>query len=89
MEEMSHEEEKEATTIIISTSISTTTSTTSQAEPSLSLSDEEDESRIPKIRNLQDIYEAKNELHLVCLLADAEDITFEQTVKDKKWQAAM
>jgi hypothetical protein len=30
-----------------------------------------------------------NELHLVCLLTDAEDIIFEQAVKDEKWQAAM
>jgi hypothetical protein len=43
----------------------------------------------PKIRSLQDIYEVTNELHLVCLLADAEDITFEQAMKDEKWQAAM
>jgi hypothetical protein len=79
MEEMSHEEEKEATSIIISTP-----TLTSQAELSSSLSDEEDEPMTPKIRSLQDIYESTNELHLVCLLADAEDITFEQTVKDEK-----
>lgn len=38
---------------------------------------------------MQDLYEATNELHLVCLLADAEDKTFEQAVKDEKWQTAM
>jgi glutathionylspermidine synthase len=64
MEEISHEEEKEAT------------STTSYAEPSSYLSDEEDESRTLKTRSFQDIYEATNELYLMCLLADAEDITF-------------
>ena len=30
-----------------------------------------------------------NEVHLVCLLADAENISFEETVRDKKWQTAM
>jgi hypothetical protein len=84
MEEMSHEEEKEATSTIISTSTSTTTSITSQAEPSSPLSDDEDEPRTPKSRSLREIYEVTSELHLVCLLADAEDITFEQAVKDEK-----
>jgi glutathionylspermidine synthase len=58
--------------------------TTSQAEQSSSLYDEEDEPMTPKIRSLQDIYEATNELYLLCLLADAEDIIFEQTMKDEK-----
>jgi Reverse transcriptase (RNA-dependent DNA polymerase) len=89
MEEMSHEEGKEAASTIISTLTSTTTSTTSQAEPSSPLSDDEDEPRTPKTRNLREIYEATSELHLVYLLADAEDITFEQAVKDEKCQAVM
>jgi hypothetical protein len=38
---------------------------------------------------LREIYEVTSELPLVCVLADAEDITFEQAVKDEKWQAAM
>jgi Reverse transcriptase (RNA-dependent DNA polymerase) len=38
---------------------------------------------------LQDLYESTNEVHLVCLLVDAENITFEEAVRDKKWQAAM
>jgi glutathionylspermidine synthase len=74
---------KKVTSIIISTP------TTSQAEPSSSLSGEENESMSAKIRSLQDIYEATNELHLMCLLADMKDITFEQTLKDEKWQATM
>ena len=82
MEEMSHEEMQKATSTI-------TTTTSTQAETSSPLSDNEDEPRIPKTRSLRDLYEATNELHLVCLLADAEDITFEQAVKDEKWQAAM
>jgi hypothetical protein len=89
IEEMPHEEEKEATSTIISTPTSTTTSTTSQDEPSSPLSDDEDEPRTPKTRNLREIYGATSELHLVCLLADTDDITFEQAVKDEKWQAAM
>lgn len=76
MEEMSHEEVKEA-------------ATTTQAGPSSPLSDNKDEPRTPRTRSLRDLYEVTNELHLVCLLADAEDITFEQAVKDEKWQAAM
>jgi hypothetical protein len=88
MEEMSHEEKK-ATSTIISTSTSTTTSITSQAEPYSPLSDDEDEPRTPNTRSLREIYEVTSELHLVCLLTDTEDITFEQAVKDKKWQAAM
>jgi hypothetical protein len=35
------------------------------------------------------MYDATNELHLVCLLANVEDIIFEQAVKDVKWQAVM
>jgi hypothetical protein len=81
---MSHEEEKEIKSIIISTPISTIISTTSQVKSSSSLSNEEDEPRTSKIRSLQDIYEATNELHLLCFLTNAEDIIFEQAVKDEK-----
>ena len=35
------------------------------------------------------IYESTSEMHLLCLLADAENITFEQATRDEKWQAAM
>ena len=52
-------------------------------------SDDEEEPRQPKMRSLQDLYETTSEVHLVCLLADAENITFEEAVRDKKWQAAM
>lgn len=38
---------------------------------------------------MQDLYESTNEVHLICLLADSENITFEEAVRDKKWQAAM
>jgi hypothetical protein len=52
-------------------------------------SDDEGESRHPRMRSLQDLYESTNEVHLVCLLVDAENITFEEAVRDKKWQTAM
>jgi Reverse transcriptase (RNA-dependent DNA polymerase) len=51
--------------------------------------DDEDEPRQPKMRSLQDLYDSTNEVHLVCLLVDAENISFEETVRDKKWQTAM
>ena len=41
------------------------------------------------MRSLQDLYDSTNEVHLVCLLADAENISFEEAVRDKKWQTAM
>ena len=41
------------------------------------------------MRSLQDLYESTSEVHLVCLLADAENITLEEAVRDKKWKAAM
>jgi Reverse transcriptase (RNA-dependent DNA polymerase) len=33
--------------------------------------------------------DSTNEIHLVCLLADAKNINFEEAVRDKKWQTAM
>ena len=41
------------------------------------------------MRSLRDLYDSTNEVHLVCLLADAENISFEEAVRDKKWQTAM
>jgi hypothetical protein len=52
-------------------------------------SNDEEELRRPKMWSLQDLYELTSEIHLVCLLADAENIIFEEAVRDKKWQAAM
>jgi hypothetical protein len=60
-----------------------------KAKPSSPLFDVENEPKTSKIRSLREIYEATSELHLVCVLMDVEDITFEQTIKDEKWQAAM
>ena len=50
---------------------------------------DEDEPRQPKIRSLHDLYDSTNKVHLVCLLADAKNINFEEVVRDKKWQTAM
>jgi hypothetical protein len=36
-----------------------------------------------------DLYETTGEVHLVCLLADAEIISFEEAARDIKWKAAM
>ena len=41
------------------------------------------------MRSLRDLYDSTNEVHLVCLLADVENISFEEAVRDKKWQTAM
>jgi hypothetical protein len=49
----------------------------------------DDEVRTPKTRSIRDLYEATNELHLVCLLAQGDDISFEEAVVDDKWRAAM
>jgi hypothetical protein len=65
--------------VIAPTSIPTNSETT----------DDEDEPRQPKMRSLQDLYDSINEVQLVCLLADAENISFEEAVRDKKWQTAM
>ena len=46
------------------------------------------EPRQPRYRSLEDIYN-EGEVHLVCLLADSEDITFSEAVKDEKWLKAM
>jgi len=51
--------------------------------------DDEDEPQQPKMRSLQDLYDSTNEVHLVCLLVDAENISFEKAVRDKKWKTAM
>ena len=47
-----------------------------------------EERRFPKFRSLQDVYD-NAEVHLVCLLADSEDITYPEAEKDEKWQKAM
>lgn len=65
----------------------TTTSTDTPTDPQSS--DEEDERRQPIWRNLQDLYDSTNEVHRVCLLADAENISPEEAMSDEKWQATM
>jgi hypothetical protein len=52
-------------------------------------SENEDEPPQPRMRSLQDLYDATSEVHLVCLLADAENISFEEAVRDTKWKSAM
>ena len=47
---------------------------------------DEDEPRQPKMRSLRVLYDSTNEVHLVCLMADAENISFVEAVRDTKWQ---
>jgi len=42
--------------------------------------DDEDEPRQQKMKSLQYLYDSTNEVHLVCLVADAENINFEEVV---------
>ena len=51
--------------------------------------DEEEEPLQPRTRSLQDIYKTTNEVHVVCLLAESEDVRFEKAVVDEKWKKAM
>jgi len=53
------------------------------------VSDEEEEPLQPRTRSLQDIYNTNNEVHVVCLLAESEDVRFEEAVVDEKWKKAM
>ena len=41
------------------------------------------EPRNPRFRSIEEIYE-QGEVHLICLLADSENITFPEAVKDDK-----
>ncbi|KAK7379717.1 hypothetical protein VNO78_34407 [Psophocarpus tetragonolobus] len=51
--------------------------------------DDEDELQQPQMRSLQDLYDSIDEVSIVCLLADSENISFEEAVQDKMWQIAM
>ena len=51
--------------------------------------DEDEEPSQPRMRSLQDLYDSTDEVHLVCLLADSENIAFEEAIRDTKWKAAM
>lgn len=66
---------------------STATPITIPSDPETT--DDEDAPRQPKMRTLHDLYDSTSEVHLVCLLADAENISFEEAVRDKKWKNAM
>jgi hypothetical protein len=75
-------------------------STQAEKEPQEERSSEEDfssgssdeaetEPRNLRFRDLRDLYETTGEVHLVCLLADVEMISFEEAVRDPKWKVAM
>jgi hypothetical protein len=48
-------------------------------------SSSDDDARPLKIRCIRDLYEATSELYLVCLLAQGDNISFEEAVVDDKW----
>jgi hypothetical protein len=52
-------------------------------------SSSDDETRTPKTRSIPNLYEATSELHLVCLLAQGDNISFEEAIKNDKWRAVM
>jgi hypothetical protein len=43
-------------------------------------SEDEQEPMNPRFRDIRDLYEIIDEVHLVCLLVDAEIISFEEVV---------
>jgi hypothetical protein len=47
-------------------------------------SSSDDETKTSKIRSIHELYEVTNELHLVCLLAQGDNISFEEAIKDDK-----
>nr|GEU73622.1 retrovirus-related Pol polyprotein from transposon TNT 1-94 [Tanacetum cinerariifolium] len=57
----------------------------------LPMTDEEEtyESREPKKRSLQEIYEVTDEIPLLCLYVDCEPLVYEEAMKIKKWRQAM
>ena len=69
----------EETTIVVPTSIPEEHEETEDGDEPLQ----------PKMRSLQDLYDSTSEVHLVCLLADAENISVEEALRDKKWKSAM
>ncbi|GJY55771.1 retrovirus-related pol polyprotein from transposon TNT 1-94 [Tanacetum coccineum] len=48
----------------------------------------EDELVQQQTRSLQDLYESTTEMHLVCLVENTENITFEESIISKKWKEA-
>jgi hypothetical protein len=52
-------------------------------------SSSDDEAPTPKIKSICDLYEATSELHMVCLMAQGDNISFEDEVLDDKWRATI
>jgi Reverse transcriptase (RNA-dependent DNA polymerase) len=59
----------------------------SEDSSSGSSNEAEAESRNLRVWDLRDLYETTGEVHLVCLLADAETISFEEAVRDPKMES--
>ena len=58
----------------------TSSSSSSTPSPSNSI----DEPLVPRSRRLSEIYEATEELHLICLLADYELLDYDDAAKEEK-----
>ncbi|GJZ17380.1 retrovirus-related pol polyprotein from transposon TNT 1-94 [Tanacetum coccineum] len=52
-------------------------------------SDDEAEPRIQRTCTLQELYDSTGEVHLLCLMAKTEDISFEEALRIKKWKTAI
>jgi len=51
--------------------------------------EEEEKSRQPMMWSLQDLHNSIDEVNLICLLADSDNIAFEEAIRDKKWTVAI
>ena len=63
------------------------TSSSSSSTPSSSKS--VDEPLVSKSRRLFEIYEATEELHFICLLADYKLLAYDDVAEEEKWKKAM
>ena len=68
-----------------SPSYPTSSSSSSAPSPSNSV----DEPLVPRSRRLSEIYEATEEFHLICFIADYEPLAYDDAAKEEKWNKAM
>ncbi|GKD67977.1 retrovirus-related pol polyprotein from transposon TNT 1-94 [Tanacetum coccineum] len=71
------------------TSIVELTNNGTNTSNDLPISDDEAEPRNQRTHTLKELYDSTGEVHLVCLMADIEDISFEEALIIKKWQTAI
>ena len=68
------------------TEIDETTNSDAAREEGTSFDEEEE---IQKMRRLQDIYDETNEVQLICFMADAENLSFEEVIQEESWKNAI